>query len=271
VLPRYRKPPPLYRLARALRRVGLVVLILIILFVASAAYSAYETARSGASASNLGYAFGSNNTIVVSGQFTFTNGGFYPVNGFSIHLRIANQSGAFLGSGSDGPVALAPGASQPFPLVFVLPIDPDSPAASLVTMDQNLNLTVFANATFGYLFPIGVTLTKNESWGAPFADFSASVGTPSMMGGVVVVPVTIQFQNHASFADVGTLAVRLVSSGGTVCGTGSFSINVPPQSPYSESTSIDLASGCSIAGGTAVALYTTGTGVTIALPPEAIP
>jgi hypothetical protein len=271
VSPRYRKPPPLYRLARALRRIGVLLLVLVILFVATALYSAYETARSGASSSNFGYAFGANNTVVLSGNFSFSNGGIYPIDGFTVHLRVENTSGTFLGESSVGPVNFAPGGRSTFPVVFVLPIAVGTAAASLLTTDQYLNETLYANATFAYVFPVSVELAKNSSWGAPFADLSLSVGTPTTMGGTTVVPVTVQFENDASFEDAGSLEAKLVSESGTVCGSGTYSIEVPPQTPYSQTNDVTLTTGCSIAGGTVVAIYTTSGGQTVALPPEAIP
>jgi len=271
LLPRYRRPPPLYRLARALRRIGLVVLVLVLLFVASALYSAYETARGGASASDFEYAFGANNTFVLSGTLSFSDGGIYPVNGFTVHLRVANATGQVVGESSDGPVNFAPGGRATFPVTFVLPIALASAAASLLTTDQFLNETIFANATFAYVFPVSVEVAKNTSWGAPFAGLTASVGTPTTMGGTVVVPVTIQFENDASFADDGSLEVRLVSESGTVCASSTYPIDVPPETPYSQTNDFTLATGCSISGGTVVSTYTTSGGATVTLPPEAIP
>ncbi len=271
VLPRYRKPPPLYRLARAFRRVGVIVLVLILLFVASALYSAYETARGGASSGNFGYAFGANNTVVLSGSLSFTNGGLYPIGAFTVHLRVLNATGVLVGQSTDGPVSFSAGTHATFPVVFVIPIALGTPAASLLTTDQYLNETLFANATFAYAFPVSVETSKNSTWGAPFAGLTAGLGTPSEMGGVVTVPVTVQFENDASFADTGSLLVELISGSGTVCGSGSFTINVPSQTAYSQTNDVALASGCSIAGGTVVSVYTTSAGQTVALPPEAIP
>lgn len=271
VVPRHRPRPPLYRLARALRLASLAVLIAIILFVATVAYSAYEVVRSGPSAGSVSAQFAPNDTVAVLGQFTFSNVGIYPVNGFSLHLLVRNGTGEYLGESTSGPVNFAPGASQQFPFAFYLPVTGFGAASSLLTLDQNLAVGVWANATFGYVFPISVALTTNKSWGAPFAEFRASVGSPFTVGGTVEVPVTIQFQNHASFTEGGTLAISVVSSSGPTCGGGSFPLNVAPGQPYSQTNNLALASGCAASGGTLETQYVTTGGPTLSLPSEPIP
>jgi hypothetical protein len=274
VLPRYRRPPPLYRLARILRILSVVVLVVLILFVVTALYSAYETARgapSTANSSSFTTGFAPNNTLAVTGQFTFSNSGFYPVSAFTLHLVVRNGTLAYVGASTAGPVTFAPGSSQVFPIAFYLPVAANTPAASLLTEDQTLSVAIWANATFGYLFPVSVALNESHAWGAPFADFSATVGTPFPMGSMVEVPVTVQFNNHASFADDGTFDLTILSSSGVTCGTGSFVVDVPAGQSYSQMNDIGLASGCSPSGGTLETVYANSAGGTIALPPEPIP
>ncbi len=271
VLPRYRTPPPLYRLARALRRISVLVLVIILVVMATEVYSAYSTAKSAPTGSNFTTAFAANDTLQVSGQFTFTDGGLYPVSGFTLHVVVRNGSGVLIGTSTAGPVTFQPTVTQVFPIDFYLPIHSAGPATSLLTEDQTLGVGIWANATFGYLFPLSVALNDTRQWGAPFAEFSVGVGAPTTTGGVVDVPVTVQFQNHASFADDGTLDFAVVSSGGATCATGSFVLNVAPGQPYSQTDSVPLASGCSPAGGTVTSTYVTSDGIPISLPSESIP
>jgi hypothetical protein len=271
MLPRYRRKPPLYRLARYLSWTSTIVLVLIIVFVASAVYSAVDTARSGVGNSSFSTGFAANDTLAVTGSFTFDNGGFYPIDGFTLHLIVRNGTGEFVGDSTAGPVNFAPSVSQVFPITFYLPVSRSGPGVSLLTQDQTLGVDLWANATFATLFPISISLNSSRSWGAPFADFSASVGTPFPMGSTVEVPVTISFENHASFADAGTITVTVYSSADQDCGSGVFSLNVPPGSPYSQSTDIGLASGCNPSGGTVTTVYTNSDGISISLPTESIP
>jgi len=272
VVPRARRPPPpMYRLARAFRRIGTLVLVLVVLFVATAAYSAYEVARTGPSASSFTTQFAPNNTLEVEGQFNFSNGGFYPIADLSLHLLVRNGTGVYLGESAAGPKSFAAGASQVFPIDFFLPIVATGAAESLLTEDQTLQVGAWANLTYAYLFPISVSFDSNRSWGAPFANFAAAPGTPYTAGGTVEIPVTVTFDNHASFADDGTLALTIESSAHVACGAGSFALDVPPGGPYDQTTDIGLAAGCSPAGGSVVSTYTVQGGAPISLPPEPIP
>ncbi|MGA8663681.1 MAG: hypothetical protein WB809_01225 [Thermoplasmata archaeon] len=266
----YTKPPPLYRLARALRRLSLLVLILLILFTASVAYSAVETARSSSQLSNVTAAFGANGTIILSSTLRLSNNGFYPVDDLTLVVRVTNTTGVFLGAASIGPTTLSSQGSTIYPLTLYVPINTTGPGPSLLTEDQTLPVRVWGNATFGYLFPIGLSFADNRAWGAPFANLEFAVGTPTLMGGTLSVPVTLSFANHAPISDSGMLDFAVRSAGGAECGSGSFTMNVPPQTPYSQTTDVALASGCSPAGGEVLSTFVTPS-YTLVLPPEPIP
>jgi hypothetical protein len=268
--PQSRTPPGLYRLARAFRRISLIVLVVVLLFLASAAYSAVEVVRSGPTAGNFSAAFSSNGTVAVSGDLNFSNNGFYPISDFSVHIRVLNQSQVYLGTGSFGPVTLSSGAVQPIMVTFDLPVGTSGPGASLLTQDQVLNVSVWGNATYAYLIPVSIAVETNRSWGAPFANLEISVGTPFPGGGGFEVPVTIQFQNHAKFDESGVLQFSVVSANGPSCGGSSFSVSVPAGSAFDQSKNVPISAGCSPAGGTLNAQYIAN-GLTIPLPPEAIP
>jgi hypothetical protein len=264
------RPPPLYRLARGLRRASLVVLILLILYVATAAYSAASLTRSSSHLGQTTTSFGSNNTVVVGGVLTLNNPGFYPVNGFTIAVRIGNASNVSLGQVSIGPFDLAGGGTSTYQVSVYVPINASGPARTLLTHTQNLEVHLWANATYAYLFPVAIAINETRSWGAPFANLNVTVGTVTVMGGVATVPVTVSFQNEASFADQGTLDFAIVSSGGATCGTGSFAIDVPPNQQYDETQPVTLATGCNPAGGEVTVQYVTPS-YTVTLPPEPIP
>jgi hypothetical protein len=268
--PRRRRPPGLYRLSRGFRRLSLLVLVLILLFVATVAYSAFEVVRSSPTAGNFVAALAPNDTVVLTGHLNFSNPGLYPISGFTVHVRVLNASGLYLGDGSIGPVTLPSGSSQGIAIMFDLPISNTGPGASLLTTDQYLNVSVWGNATYAYLFPISIAVQTNKSWGAPFANLAVSVGAPSGGNGTATVPVTVQFQNHAKFIEDGSLDFSVVSPNSQVCGTGSFAISVFPGGQFDQTTNIGLSPGCSPAGGHLVSVYV-GNGATVPLPQEAIP
>ncbi len=270
-VPQSGREPSLYRPAQALRWASTLVLVAIVVFVATAAYSAYDVARTGAGPTSFSTSFAPNDTLAVMGQFTFTNGGFYPLNGLTLHFLVRNGSGDFVGQSTAGPESFPAGATKAFPIDLFLPISSSGPAASLLTQDQTIAVGIWANTTASYLFPVSIGVVSNRSWGAPFADLKESIGNPFLVGGTVEVPVTISFEDDASFADVGTVVVTILSSSSQACGGGNLAINVPAGEPDSQTTDIALASGCSPAGGTIETVYTTSQGVAVPLPPEAIP
>jgi len=270
VVPTHRSPPAIYRAARALRWLSVIVLIVLIIFAGTVAYSAVEVARSSPQSRGFSASFGSNGTVVISGSFSLSNAGLYPIQGFELAARITNGTGAFLGTLGVGPTDIAPSSTADFPVALYLAVSANSPAVSLLTRDQYLGVSAWANATYAYLFPLSVTLTENRAWGAPFENFHASLGTPSLGGGGVTVPVTVTFSNHASFTEAGTLSFIVQSSSSVDCGGATFPLNVPPGTLYDQTSEATLSSGCSPAGGELLATFTNGQ-TTLSFPPEAIP
>jgi hypothetical protein len=266
----YRHPPGLYRLARALRRASLLVLVLIILYTASVAYSAAETAQSAGHLSGLTPSYNANGTLSLSATLTIDNGGFYEVRGLTFAVRVANASGLFVAATQAGPSNLASQVTTTIPLNLTVPVSDSAAAASLLTVDQSLDLAIWANATFGYLFPLGLAVSDTRSWGAPFSDLQYSFGTPTVAANGTTVPVTLAFNNNSPLADVGDLEFTLLASSGTSCGAGSFVLDVPSGAPYSHTTGVTVANGCSLVGGSVRGSYVTPA-FTLVLPPEPIP
>jgi hypothetical protein len=256
----------MYRLARLFRRLSVVVLVVLIVFVATAVYSAARVVQSSPQSGGFSPALAGNNSLEISGSVDFANPGFYPVTGFSVAVRVLNETGILLGSSTNGPTTLNAGATTDFPVSIFIPIQAGGPAASLLVMDQTLNASVWGNATFAWLFPVSVHFAQNRSWGAPFADLSVVPGTPVTQNGTTVVPVTVSFSNHASFLVAGFLALVLAASTGVRCGNTTYILDTPGGSSYSQTQDMSLAPGCSLAGGTAQATYT-GSGMRVTLPP----
>ncbi len=145
----YRRPPPLYRVARTLRRISLLVLILLIVFTASAAYSAVLTAQSASHLGAISETFASNGTLVLSGTLTLNNNGIYEVQGLALSVRISNASGVLVGAVRVGPTDLPRQSSTAYPLTVYVPVSGSGPGPSLLTEDQSLPVTVWGNATLG--------------------------------------------------------------------------------------------------------------------------
>lgn len=267
---RIHRPPSLYRGARLLRRLSLVVLVLLILFVASAGYSAFSLVRSSPQSGGYAASFSANDTLSVTGSVSLSNPGYYPVSGLSLGLRIENATGTLLGDLSTAPVTLAARSTTDFPVRLFVPISATGAAASLLVRDQFLQVGVWGNATYAYLFPVSVHFVQQKSWGAPFASLAITAGTPRTGNGGVNVPVTVSFANHASFTESGAITLVLLSTGGTECANTSFPVLVAPGGLYDQTENVALAGSCTIAGGSADATFVSG-GQSVSLPPVGVP
>ncbi len=262
-----RRTPPLYRLARGFRTASLLVLVLLILFTASVVYSTGELSQSPPQVGSFSVGFGSNGTMILAGSLVVSNPGFYPIQGLSFAARVANDSGDFLGAFAFGPTSLASQSTDDLPINLYLPVSTSGPGASLLVQSQYIRVSLWGNATFGFIFPAGISILENRSWGAPFSDLSLGVGTTSQNA---TVPVTISFQNEAAFTEAGTLHAAVVATSGITCGVASWTINVGQYQQFSQTQPVSLSPGCSPAGGTLLVEFITP-GYTVPLPPEAIP
>lgn len=265
-----RTSPALYRISRLLRRLSVVVLVVIIVFLGTVGYSAARLVQSTPQTGGYSASFASNDTVAITGSIVLSNPGYYPGAGFTLGVRVLNSTGEFLGALKAGPVTLAAGSATTFPIALYLPIAAGSPAESLLVTNQNLALGLWGNTTYAYLFPVSVHFTQMKFWGAPFSGLTVTAGAPTLMGGTILVPVTVTFTNDASFTEFGALNIQVVQATGFVCGGGSFSLNVAPGDLFDQTQNVAVSTGCSTAGGHVDTEFTSG-GSTIPLPPEALP
>ena len=265
------RPSPSYRLSRGFRRASTIALVLVIIFVLSAVYSFVQFARSVSASEQHSFELESNNTAEFDLFLNLTNPGFYPIAGFQIHSEITLQNGSFLAQASSPATTLNPGSVGSIPLRFLIPLDATGAASSLALNDQMLHLTSWGNATYAYLVPVAFEVANNFSWGAPFEGLNITVGTPYLASnGSVATTVTVSYADHSSFPEIGSFDVAVRSSSNSLCGGGSYPVNVPSQQTFGETTTVYLTAGCSPSGGTVVAEFV-GPTFTLALPPEAIP
>ena len=269
-VPLHRQPPRIYRIARALRWIGVIVLVLLVLYAGTVAYSAYEAAHATIESRSLTGVLVANGMIEISGSFTLSNPGIYPIGGLELAVHVANASGVHLGSVTIGPDTVLGGSTGLFPISIALPIAASSAAESLLFEDQYIEVGAWANVTYAYLFPLSVALSETRSWGAPFEGFHAGTGTPYLQNGTVITPVTLTWVNHASFVEAGGISFEIQSSSLTNCGGGSFPINVPPGQVYNQTQDVSLSTGCNPSGGELLTSLTID-GSTTSFPPEPIP
>jgi len=244
------------------------VLLLVILYVGVVAYSAVQVVKTAPGVGADTVQLESNDTVGILTSFTLTNPGLFPIQQFALHFRILNGSDIPLFSSTVSSGSIAARASSVLPIDLYVPLT--TAGTSLLTENQYLQWNVWGNATYGYLFPVSIGVQTARSWGAPFDNLSAEIGTPGAANGSETIPVTVTFSNDASFADAGTLVFQVVPVAGSTCAEGSFVMNVPPGDPYSSTEQVPIASGCDFLGGHVTAEFV-GSGYTVPFPPEAIP
>jgi len=265
-----RRAPPLLRLSRLLGWLGLIVLILLVVFVATAVYSATQLRPqnpNGNQGSSVTLA--SNGSVRLSFGLNLTNSGYYSVDALSLAIQVRYPNGTLAGLGGSPSVAIPPGSTGRVPVSVWIPLQGESEA--LLTQDQQMTTRIWANVTYATLFGLHLSIPTNYSWGAPFAQFNATPGAPTPQpNGTALVPVSVSFQNHASFPDTGSLRVDVKSASGVTCSSSSVGIDVPSHESFDRQINFFAQPSCNPSGGQIVATYT-GNGLTVSLPPEAIP
>jgi hypothetical protein len=264
-------PPPLYRVSRLLRRLSYLAAVLLVVYLATAAYSATQIRPGHQQSGGSHTSWATGGSVALTTSINLTNHGFYALNDFHLDTRVSIANGTSVAQGSSPSVTIAPGGTTTVPLTVTIPLNGSAAATALLTHDETLPATIFANASYVGLFAIHLVLTNNVSWGAPFYALNATAGTPtSGTNGTVSVPVTVSFQDHSSVADIGTLRFSVHSGAGASCGSGSLDLNVPAGGSFQQTTTVYLVSGCNPRGGTLVSSYTT-MGTTLPLPAENLP
>jgi len=266
-----RRAPALYRVSGLLRNIGTAVLVILIVFLVTAAYSAaHLRPEVGGNQSSSSVSLDPNGTAVLTESVNLSNQGYYSISPLTVSLEISNATtGAILAVGGSAPLTIAPGTNASIPISIWVPLTGSSEA--LITQDEALVERAWVNATYASIFVIQLAGGSNYSWGAPFSGFTASPGAPSLQpNGTVLVPVTVSFENKASFPDAGTFDFNVETAGGASCTSGSVPVDVPGGTGMYQTFSFYVPSSCDPAGGSIHSTYS-GSGLDFVLPSEAIP
>jgi hypothetical protein len=264
-------PPPLYRLARIFRVLSTLSLVAIVAFVAFAAYSGVRDHPSGSWQSGWSSS-GFTGSMMQAGTFvSVSNPGYLSLTGFRVEAEFSLPNGTSAGRVSSTPVDVPAHGNISIPVTLVILLTSGPAAAALLTQDSTLVLHGNLSATYAYLFGLTLSVGRNTSWGAPFAGLKATVGPPVTSGnGSVLAPVTLTWANHGPSSEQGSLSVIVRDATGTSCGSATFPVNVPSAGAFNQTQSVPLSSGCNPSGGTVLSVFS-GTGFSLALPPQAIP
>jgi hypothetical protein len=263
------RPPILWRVARILRILGYVTLAIIIVYVASSVYFAVHDKPElpkGLGSSTL---IASNSTVRLDLQLNISNPGVFPISGVQVSIQVRLPSGTLVAEGGSPSMTIAAASTGAVPVTLWVPLHAGGDV--LLTHNVQLLQSYWANATFASLFVLHFNSSSNSTWGAPFYQFNATPGTPfTESNGTVAEPVTLAWQDAASFAEQGSVALDIYSASHQACGALELPVNVSPGANADLPATFYLASSCDPSGGTIDATYT-GDGLTYAFPPEAIP
>lgn len=262
------RPPALYRVARALRRVGVVALVVLVLYAAAAAFSASQVRPDpggGATRAQLD----ANGTAEVRLALNLSNPGFFAFTDLTVGVDLQLPNGTEIGRGGTPAVTVAAGSTGVVPVTFWLPV-----AASqglLLTHDLTLPLRLALDLTYASLFTLHATAGQNYSWGAPLSRLNATWGAPTpLANGSYSLPVTVSFDDDADFAVAGVALLNVTSAGGSLCTQSALDLATGPYSAFQQTTPIYVPASCNLAGGELTVTYL-GPGVVYAMPPERLP
>lgn len=265
------RPPGLYRLSRLFGRLATLAVVVVIVVVVLAGYSASRIRPETPAGGLAGQSLLSNGTVEITDALNVSNPGLFEFTSLQVAAEVALAGGNLLGVGGSPPITIPAGATGSIPLVLYLPLAAVPAAAGLLRNDSDLPVSLWLNATYADLVSVAVSAATTFAWGAPFAGFTANVGSPTVLSnGTVLVPVAVQFQNHAFFADSGTVTVRVLSASGQTCAAPTVSVDTPAGGSFNQTFDIYGSAGCDPSGGQAIVTYS-GNGLTLTLPPEAIP
>ena len=264
------RAPPLYRVGQIIAGIGTAIVVILVIFLATAAYSAAQLRPDvGQGGGSNSIALEPNGTVQIHYAINLSNPGYYPISPLAISFELRNTSLGVLALGGSGAITVPAGATTSIPVAIWVPLS--GSAAALATHDAILPTHVWLNATYASLFIVHLGGNLNTSWGAPFYNFTAVPGTPAVQANATLqVPVMVAFENHADFADAGTVTFTVQSAAGASCAAGSLPVNVASHSSFGQTLFFYATPSCNPSGGEILATYT-GSGLTFSLPPEAIP
>jgi hypothetical protein len=269
-MPANQEGSSLLGIIRLLRVAGWVVLIVLASYLALAGYSAVTLTPNGNGSAQ--YSLLPDGAITIVTTINLSNPGYFAFTGLSIAsaITLPNGTAPWLESSSPSVTLPAHGLVQ-VPLRFDLSLTSLGSARALLTQDEILNESDYVNGTYATFVGFALHAGERLNWGAPFHAFRASVGTPVMeANGTLGVPVTLSFDNDASFSIPGVLLASLSSANGTACAHETMPIQDAPHSSTSSATTFYLPSDCSLAGGSLATTFV-APGFDVALPSEAIP
>ncbi|MGC2290013.1 MAG: hypothetical protein WA688_09190 [Thermoplasmata archaeon] len=272
-------PSVLYRLAQILRVLAILALVFIVLFLATVAFSAVELGEGVAKQSgSLHHSLTATivgTDILVNVTFPIPNQGYYNVRDLTLVAIFSNETI------QSNPLAVTTGGPSDIPghgqgdVSLLTSFDMANPAGPFLLLnDAEIQGTLFLNASYAVIIPVNLEVAFDYHWGAPFANLSYTIGTPTPESNqTVAIPVTIFFENHTpGLTIVGNLAVVVSDPNGTLCTRQTFPVD-DQQGPDTLTETFYAPDTCSLVGDTVTSVFTSPgpPPFSIPLPTETIP
>lgn len=220
----------------------LAINVLILLSLAAGAVSAGlvgATAVSVASGLAIGQftATTSGQSTVVTVPVSITNGGPLTISGLRLDVSVSDQNGDLLLSGGAGPVDVPAGQTRLLAISLQLNTNslPPSVVSALATSSQPLNVSVHAFTSVPPFVSLSAHVLETLAWGAPVSGLQ--IGAPhvsSVNSTAVTLSVPVSFTDRSSFLPIsGTASINVYDRAGSLVGSGSLSVDVPPGGSFS--------------------------------------
>lgn len=254
------KRPFLAATARAFGILSVLAVVGMVIFVGLAVYSAAQLRPASSAGGQPAISPSGNNTVLVRANVSVSNPGYFSLDDLQIHtlVRLPGSNGSVLATGSSPAVSIASGSEGVVPLVFSVPLSGPSDAI-LLTHDLVLPGWAWVNATYARVFAIELTIPRNVSWGAPFANLAVEAGTPrAWPNGTVEQPLNVSFSDDSTYPIVGTVHYVIENAAGAECTGGTIPLNVGAHTSFRAGSSVYVPSACGAPGNSVVVSFSGG-------------
>jgi hypothetical protein len=175
---------------------------------------------------------------------SLANHGYLSFSNVAVDVSVKDASGLQILAGAIGPFTVAPGQTEKVNATLVLDTARLSSAAlqSLATSNQNLTVSASLGASLPPFVGVSGSVTAQVEWKAPIS--SLNIGQPTFTqynSTTLEAAVPVSFENQNSFFTItGDGQISVLNSTGEQVGSGTVSLDVAPNTQFSQSVDLFL-------------------------------
>jgi len=181
----------------------------------------------------------SGETVTLSLPFNISNYGFYDISNLNFTTRVKGDHEISIADSSTFVPLISRGENVTVTHNISVILS-DMLSKGLINMlfnDSALNVDLSLKIEYARVIPLQISSNLSMPWGAPL--YNLSVGTPSIEGTNITIPVS--FENHSFFALNGTVSLELFDDSNQLIGNGTAALyDVQPQSRYSTALPVSI-------------------------------